>query len=209
MLLAREPGCQAREAGAPLWYRDRVSDETPAIPYDYARRDGVRLLSWDDFEALGRRLAEVLAARKVDAVLGVARGGLFPATLVSCALRCELYPSRISRRSGDEVVHDTPVWRVPVTAAVEGKSVAVIDDVSDTGQTLELVRHEVRRLGASRVITAALVAHTWSQPPPDVAALTSDELVVFPWDREVLIDGAWQPHPELVTALRQLEADGK
>ena len=165
----------------------------------------MRELSWEEFALLARGLAETLGARGVDAVVGVARGGLFAATAVACALRCELYPSRITRRFQDQVVHETPVWKVPVAPDVAGKTVAVIDDVVDTGETLALLGEEVRRLRATRVVTAALVAHTWAQPGPDVAALTSDEFFIFPWDREVLIDGAWQQHPEIAAALKMLE----
>lgn len=183
-------------------YRGQVSEDAPPRSYDYARRKGVRQVSWEEFGALSRQLAEVLHARKVEVVLGVARGGLFPATAVASALRCELFPTRITRRADDEVVYETPVWKVPVVPDVEGKSAAVIDDVVDTGETLQLVAAELRRLGARRIVTAALIAHTWAQPGPDVVALTTDELVVFPWDREVLIEGEWRPNPELEAALR-------
>lgn len=170
--------------------------------YDYATRKGERWISWEEFALLAAQLAETLAARKIDTVVGIARGGLFPATLVAAALRCELYPVRLTRRLRDEVVHDSPVWRVPVSPLVEGKAVAVIDDVCDTGETLSLVAAQVRELKAARVVTASLIAHSWAQPAPDASALTTDELVIFPWDRQVLIDGHWQPHPEIEAALR-------
>ncbi|MFO7631897.1 MAG: hypothetical protein R6W76_05110 [Caldilinea sp.] len=55
---------------------------------------------------------------------------------------------------------------------------------------------------ASRtVITSSLVAHTWAQPAPDHIALITDALVIFPWDKEVFIDGRWQIHPELEAAI--------
>ena len=39
-------------------------------------------------------------------------------------------------------------------------------------------------------------------------ALVTDELVIFPWDQQALIDGQWQPHPEIVKALEtQSERD--
>jgi hypothetical protein len=36
---------------------------------------------------------------------------------------------------------------------------------------------------------------------PDIAALVSDALVVFPWDQSVYIEGQWQPHPEITAAI--------
>jgi hypoxanthine phosphoribosyltransferase len=169
--------------------------------YDYIHRQGVRALSWDDCAALAARLAEALAPLRPDLILGVARAGLIPATTVSCALRRELYPIRLTRRVDDEVRFATPVWRVPVPDAVAGRTVAVVDEIADTGQTLALVARRALDLGAARVVTACLVAHSWAAPMPDVVALRSDELLIFPWDRRVLIDGRWQMHPELVEAL--------
>jgi hypoxanthine phosphoribosyltransferase len=78
----------------------------------------------------------------------------------------------------------------------------VIDEIADTGETLEMVRREVSAHGASSVVTAALVGHSWAQPAPDITVLRTDALVLFPWDREIIIDGGWVPNPELEKALR-------
>ena len=170
--------------------------------YDYSNRDGIDPITWERFAELSRGLAESLESCNVDLVVGVARGGLFPATAVACALRCEFFPVRLSRREADEVQHPHPVWRVPVSGFVNGKRVAIIDDVADSGETLETVRQEVFGHGAFSVVTAALVSHSWAKPTPDFSAVQSDALVLFPWDRQVLVEGSWVPHPELEKALR-------
>src|SRR5690554_4979383 len=82
--------------------------------YDYAHRSGIEKISWDRFVSLCESLAEALAEREVDTVVGVARAGLLPATTVACALRCDLFPVRVTRRSNDEVVRKHPVWLVDV-----------------------------------------------------------------------------------------------
>ena len=134
-------------------------------------------------------------------VVGVARTGLFPATAVACMLRCEFYPVRLTRRANDRVVSNRPIWKAPVPNAVQGQRVAVIDEIADTGETLALVAEEVRARGAADVVTACLVAHSWANPMPDLVAVVSDALVLFPWDRQVYAEGRWEPHPELVAAL--------
>jgi hypoxanthine phosphoribosyltransferase len=91
---------------------------------------------------------------------------------------------------------------VDVSPDVAGKVVAVIDEMADTGESLALVAARVAELGAIHVITASLVAHSWAQPRPDVVALLTDALVIFPWDRQVYADGQWRTHPELAEALR-------
>jgi len=171
-------------------------------PYDYAHRKGVHPLTWDDFAALAGALAEKLAPFKPEAIVGVARAGLFPATAAACFLRCELYPARITRRVNDIVVYQSPMWKVPISPEVRGKAVAVVDEMTDTGQTLSLVAEEARRLGARQVITASLVSHSWADPAPQVCPLITDEFVIFPWGERVLEEGKWIRHPEVIAGLK-------
>ena len=175
--------------------------------YDYTHRTGVAEISWPRFAELAATLAEGLAAHNVGVIVGIARAGLFPATAAACALRRELYPARVTRRVNDVVVHAQPVWKVDVSPDVAGQIVAVVDEIADTGETLALVAARVAELGAARVITASLVAHRWANPRPDVVALTTDALVIFPWDKQIYTDGQWQPHPELAEALRLQAGD--
>jgi hypoxanthine phosphoribosyltransferase len=177
--------------------------------YDYTHRDGVYEVSWDDFFTLAQQLAEALAKYQVEAIIGVARAGLFPATAVACMLRCELYPVRITRRLNDEVVYKTPVWKTPVPPGVAGKGVAIIDEISDTGETLAMVSDGVQKAGARAVVTACLASHSWANPRPELSAIVSDALVLFPWDQVVLQNGKWVKHPEIVAAMNAQVNQGK
>lgn len=175
------------------------------LSYDYSRRQGVLEISWQDFGELARRLVEKLAPCQPQAIVGNARAGLFPATAAACMLRCELYPARLTRRLNDEVVSTEPRWITPVSPEVAGKVVAVVDEIADSGATLHLLAQAVRLLGARQVISACLVSHSWANPAPEVTVLVTDELVLFPWDRQVYQAGCWQEHPELAAALKLQE----
>ena len=170
--------------------------------YDYAHRSGVETITWKRFAELSHMLVEKLAPYNIDAVVGTARAGLFPATAICLMLRRELYPARVSRRFNDEVKFQHPQWIVDVAADVKDQCVAVVDEIADTGETLALVADRVKQRGTKHVITASLVAHSWADPMPDVVALTTDALVMFPWDEKVYIEGQWQSHPELIEALK-------
>ena len=76
-----------------------------------------------------------------------------------------------------------------------------IDEMADRGETLEMVAKRALERGADSVVTASLFAHTWADPMPEEVARVSDALVIFPWDARVLVDGAWQLHPELAQAI--------
>jgi uncharacterized protein len=170
--------------------------------YDYANRQGVRPISWEDFVNLTAKLAEAIEPTGVEIIVGIARAGLLPATLLACSLRREMYPVRLTRRVNDIVTYNTPVWKVPVSTEVAGKKVVIVDEIADSGETLALVAQKVRESGASEVFTATLVSHSWANPTPDFSGLVSDELIIFPWDAQVYSQGQWQPHPEIVAALK-------
>lgn len=170
--------------------------------YDYAHRQGVEEISWERFAELSALLSEKLAQAGVEVILGIARAGLFPAAAAAAALRCELFPVRVTRRLKNRVIYTHPVWKVDVPDEIAGKVTAVVDEIADSGETLALVADRARQRGARQVLSAALVTHSWAKPFPEAYALQTDALVIFPWDRQVLIDGRWQPHPEIVEALR-------
>ena len=169
--------------------------------YDYAHRKGTEEISWERFGKLCRSLTEWLGDKRIDIVIGIARAGLFPATAVACALRRELYPVRVTRRVNDIVQYESPIWRVDVSAMVTGQRVAVIDEIADSGETLALVGSRALERGARQVWNVSLVAHSWANPQPDFTALTSNALVIFPWDQQVYASGSWQVHPEIVAAI--------
>lgn len=174
--------------------------------YDYASRKGVERINWEEFGKMTRRLVEILAQEKVDVVIGIARGGLIPATAVAAALRCEMFPIRLTRRMNDEIVHSTPVVLLDVAIQVANRKCAVvIDEIADTGQTLRRAVQLVSRRGVPRVLTATLASHSWASPKPDFTALESDALIIFPWDEQVYMGEKWQTHPEIEKALEMQE----
>jgi uncharacterized protein len=174
--------------------------------YDYARRKGIRELDWNTCSDLAVGLAEALEPLGIDAVVGIARAGLIPAATVALSLRREMFPIRLSRRVNDEVKYDSPVWWIRVPPDVAGLRVAVVDEIADSGETLRMARQAVVDAGATEVVTTCLVQHSWAHPAPKFSGLVSDELIIFPWNRRVLRNGVWRPHPELQAALRLRES---
>lgn len=55
-----------------------------------------------------------------------------------------------------------------------------------------------------------LYAHQSGVAVPDYIGLISDALLLNPWDREIVVDGAFQMHPEYAGALVEqgVVADG-
>ena len=178
-------------------------------PYDYSTRQGIHPISWQEFHGMCQALAIAVSRFRPEIILPIGRGGYYPGTLLAHMLQVELYPVRLSRRVRDVVTYQTPQWLVEPPAAVRDRRVLVVDEISATGETIAMVKQRVEALGAHAVKSAVLYAHSWGVSVPDYIGLTTDALLLNPWDREILKGGAFQFHPEYVEALAQqgLSAD--
>ncbi len=172
-------------------------------PYDYSTRKGIRPISWNDFHGLCKGLVMAVAPFHPEIILPIGRGGYYPGTLISHMLRAEVYPVRLSRRVNDVVKYDSPRWLVRPPDLVKGQRVLIVDEICGLGETIQMVKNEAARLGASEVRSAVMYAHTWGTSLPDYIGLVTDELLLNPWDREIFKDGAFQFHPEYVDALEK------
>lgn len=176
---------------------------------NFARQSGITAITWEQFGELCRQLAVRASPYAPDAVVGIARGGWLPATVLACILRCELYPMRLSRREGERRVHQVPQILLPPPAQVAGRRVLLVDEIADTGTTLALGVRSLKRAGVAELRTATLVAHSWASPRPDFVALETDAGIINPWDREVIEDGVLVTRPDIAVALGGREPGGR
>ncbi len=153
-------------------------------------------VSWASFESHLQALARTIARTySVQAVLGVALGGVFVGGALASALDADFYPVRISRRSRLRTDTGRPRLSGSMPKELKGRRVLVVDDVSASGETLELAKALARRAGARSLRTATLVCRTDGYAP-DYTALHSDNLLVFPWDyAPVTEDGRFDGRP--------------
>ena len=152
---------------------------------------GLLHLSWEDVQ----RLAEVVAERvrasgfTPDVVVAISRGGFSPARILCdqlsiqrlASLQIEYYTDVNQRRSDPQIV-------IPLNTDVPGLRAVVVDDVSDSGDTLRAATDHVLDRGASEVRVAALHVKPWSSFRPDYYAEEVDAWVVYPWEtRETMM----------------------
>ena len=169
--------------------------------YDYTNRDGIWPISWNDFHGICQALALAVAEFEPEIIIAVGRGGFYPGTLIAHMLRVEIYPVRFTRRLNDVVLHTQPRWLLEPPALVQDKRVLVVDEICSSGQTLQGAVEKLAEMGAAVVKTAVLYAHTWGAEIPNYIGIISDALLLNPWDREVVVNGRFQFHPEYADAL--------
>ncbi len=152
------------------------------------QRSSVRELTWAEFDRSVQTLARAIhkSPFKPDAVVGVAHGGVFVGGALSSALGCDFFPVRISRRSRDKG-SSRPKMSGEMPRELKGRRVLVVDDVASSGDTLELASALAREVGALEVATAALVVRPEGYAP-GFGGLSTESLVVFPWDYQTLTE---------------------
>ncbi len=146
------------------------------------------ILTWDLVGVAGRSLAQQVAdsAFTPDIVLGIARGGLIPAGSIAYALDCKnLFTLSVEFYTGVDQRLDVPVMLPPFLDAADltDQRVLIVDDVADTGKTLELVR-EFCSGTVAEARTAVLYAKPHSIIEPDFVWRRTDKWINFPWSTE-------------------------
>jgi len=170
-------------------------------PYDYTTRKGIRPISWEDFHGICKALTKAAFPFQPEIILAIGRGGYYPGTLLAHMLQVEIYPVRLSRRVNDVVLFKSPQWLLEPPLLVTGRRLLIVDEICDSGETITMVKEKVESLKAKAVKSAVMYAHTWGASIPNYIGLVTDDLLLNPWDREILSEDGFQFNPEYVGAL--------
>ena len=146
------------------------------------------ILTWPDYGVGIRELARQVAddSFEPDIILGIARGGLIPAGSLGYALSIKnTYLINVEYYTDVDERLDVPVILPPYLELVdlEHASILIVDDVADTGHTLQMVYEYV----ASRV-RKAKAAVLYEKPrsviKPEFVWRRTDRWINFPWSSE-------------------------
>ena len=132
---------------------------------------------------------------KPDVIVGVTRGGWVPARVLSDLLGVPDFATvRVEFYLGVTETRNEPVLIQGVSAAVTGKKVLIVDDVADTGKSLQLARKHVLQQGATEVKIATVYRKPWSVIKPDYYETETSCWVVFPWETKETIRKIVEKH---------------
>lgn len=132
---------------------------------------------------------------KPDVIVGITRGGWIPARVLSDFLGIpNLATVRIEFYLGVAETRNEPVLTQGVSAVVAGKKVLIVDDVADTGKSLQLAREHVLQQGAAEVRIATVYRKPWSVIKPDYYETETSCWVVFPWETKETIRKIVEKH---------------
>jgi hypoxanthine phosphoribosyltransferase len=120
--------------------------------------------------------------------VGIIRGGLVPARVLSdllevpmvATIQVEFYVN-IGKTAAE------PVLKQGLAVPVAGKRVLLVDDIADSGKSLQLALNYLQGQGAAEIKSATLYYKRKSVIQPSFFEKETDCWVVFPWEtRETL-----------------------
>jgi hypothetical protein len=148
-----------------------------------------RLTSWADVDRWADRLADRIrsASAVPETIVALTRGGWVPSRLLSDRLAVKRIVSLRAQHWG---VTATPDGKAQLTEGlsgpVDGQTVLVVDDITDTGESLSLAVEHVAQQHPARLESAAClhIAHSKFVPTyfAEEIPRTGWVWVVFPWN---------------------------
>ena len=160
-------------------------------------------LSWTDVEGLTQEVIRQIHQQqwRPDYVVGLTRGGLTPAVLISQYLSVPMETLKVSLRDGDEC--ETNCWMAEDAFGYNcdtKKNILIVDDINDSGATLNWIRQdwqascfpaaaEWNDIWGNNVRIAVLinneVSGAWREPDfvgQRINKLENDVWIDFPWE---------------------------
>ncbi|MFP1645035.1 xanthine phosphoribosyltransferase [Pontitalea aquivivens] len=142
-------------------------------------------VSWDQLHRDARALAWRLDGKGPDAgnwraVVGITRGGLVPAMIVSRELDIRVVDTISVKSYSHQEQRAAQVTKSPQADLMgDGEGILIVDDLVDTGKTLELVRQLF-----PKAHFATVYAKPKGKPLVDtyVTEVSQDTWIFFPWD---------------------------
>ncbi len=139
--------------------------------------------TWNQlYELLLNQAHKVLQSGKPDLIIAIARGGTIPARILSDLLEIPYFSVQVKLYNDIAHAGAKPELKQPLTGSAKGKRVLLVDDIADSGRSLQFTVAYLKEEGAEQVQTATLYFKPTCAVPPDYYEKTTCNWVVFPWE---------------------------
>jgi uncharacterized protein len=149
--------------------------------------DALRL-SWEQLDALVERLAEEVMclepSSQPEAILAVSRGGLVPGAMLAYRMgQRDLLVAVAEHYDESGRRESATLIRMPPDEALRGRRILIVDEVWESGRTLQRVAEAAEAAGAA--VRSAVLHYKPSQSEttrtPDHYAETAEGWVIYPY----------------------------
>ncbi len=168
----------------------RIADSSEArevvvLPVNHGGVE-IQLVTWAEVEEAIDDIAAKIRATglKPDAIIGIMRGGIIPARLLADSLDVqEILTMEIKLYQSIGVKSAQPYIKYPIIRELRGFRVLIVDDISDSGLSLQLAVEAVSLYSPASISTATLYVKPWTRMHPDYYSKTTDKWIIFPWEK--------------------------
>lgn len=145
---------------------------------------------WSDIYQSIKQLKELIVGENQipDVVITVGRGGLIPGALLAYSLEVKTVINFTLQSYDDTDNKRTDVFKEiqsldnDYIRTLKDKRVLVVDDLSDTGQTLLFIKEKLSSITDLQFATLYTKASTKLIPNYYITEFTDDTWLVFPWE---------------------------
>lgn len=144
-------------------------------------------LTWEIIDIDCNTIANniIQSNRLPDVIISIGRGGMIPARIISDLLSVKnVYMFNIKLYTGINKRAEIPTIE-SFNHYIEGKNVLLVDDIMDSGKTIEAVINALQAKKPKSIRTATLVCkkHVVNKPSFYVITCNANDWIVFPWER--------------------------
>ena len=148
-------------------------------------------VSWQQMHRLCFELSRKIkeSDREFDTIVSISRGGHIPSRMLSDFLGLPIFSVTI--QSYKEFKQGKLEITQKLGMFLEGQNVLVVDEIADSGKTLERAIGYLTKLRATSVATAVVCVKPQSNPKPDFFGSVSSYWVIFPYEVRETITSVW------------------
>ncbi len=145
-----------------------------------------RSVNWKQVEEMCYDLSELIKKDNYnpDVLLGIARGGLGPLLMLSYSLdvrNIATVPLEFYDKNKQAKNKVKQLMTFDIKNLKKYKKILVVDDVADTGQTLDYILSKLKNKGVEVKTSTLLYKPKKSKIKPDYYVKETDEWIDFPW----------------------------
>lgn len=143
-------------------------------------------LSWDTVKDGIDALAYMVSPCSPKLIVGISRGGLIPATLLSHKLNIPMVTITARAYEGTRRTLEKPIRVMGWDPRYDLQSTLVIDDILDSGATIEAIRYNTNVTAQTSFMFASLVNKRPTMNSRNIffAQVPKDVWVQFPWEQD-------------------------
>ena len=141
------------------------------------------MYTWEEFDKDANELAFRFESYKPEIIIGIAKGGLPLGVKLAHHFHVPLEIITVSSYA-EELKMSHPRIISTLREFKNDVKFLIVDDVADTGETLQLVvAHYLPHVGFDHIRTATLFYKETSKLRPDAYVRKTDKWIVYPWER--------------------------